>query len=349
MTSDLSTLPKLSFTKKNKKDQNDTKEPKEQKDKKEQKESKRKSEPKNIPNETKTIEIQSSEPTIDSQNIHSEKKNKIGTYASTEFQNWLNTPIQKPKIKRSKKTSDDAFQIFQDFSDRTENEDWKLFFQKLYQGKFPHGYSYRNQTLFFRKRTKIEKLDIQDNSNETMNKVMSFFKVFGGFSNFGQDTNIFDYLVSQTPMIKSWKEIRSKKTKQFYIQKYVDELTQKYQLSSTERKSLLDTIHTGFMIKCIESSDIEFENQKINLIRTIHWLPEQRKFELSYQNRLQKTSRKATAEKVSKNSFFSHWNKFLQHIVVKNKPSNLDDIPTDVSINTEDLTDITTISSFTDS
>lgn len=279
------------------------------------------------------------------------KKNKIGTYASTEFQNWLNTPIQKPKIKRSKKTNDDAFQIFIDFAEKIESEEWKTFFNKLYTGKFPHGYSYRNQTLFFRKRTKIEKLDIQDSSNETMNKVMNFFKNYGGFSNIGEDTNIFDFLVSKTPVYKNWKDIRSKKTKQFFIIKYVDELTEKHQLNVSERKSLLDTIHTGFLLKSIESCDIEFDNQKINNIKTIRWNPNNRKFDLDLINRIQKPTRKSTADKVAKSSFLVHWTKFLQQIVNRNQP---DEIPTDVSIAsvcTDDLTDNTTISvnSFTDS
>jgi hypothetical protein len=278
------------------------------------------------------------------------KKNKIGTYASTEFQNWLNTPIQKPKIKRSKKTNDDAFQIFLDFADKTENEDWKAFFNKLYTGKFPHGYSYRNQTLFFRKRTKIEKLDIQDNSNETMNKVMNFFKNYGGFSILSKDTNIFDFLLSKTPIFQSWKDIRSKKTKQFFINKFVDELTQQYQLNKYEKDNLMDTIHSGFLLKSIESCDIEFDNQKITKIKTIHWNPEKRKFDLEIQNRVQKPTRKNTADRVAKNSFLVHWNKFLVQYV-KDKPQ-LDDIPTDasiISVQTDDLTDTSmSLSSFTD-
>ena len=281
----------------------------------------------------------------------SEKKNKIGTYASTEFQNWLNTPIQKPKMKRSKKTTEDAFQIFLDFSERIDNPEWKTFFHKLYTGKFPHGYSYRNQTLFFRKRTKIEKLDIQDNSNETMNKVITFFKNYGGFSNISENGNIFDYLVSQTPVFKNWKDIRSKKTKQFFIQKYVDEEIEKNNLSASEKRSLLDTIHTGFLLKSIESSDIEFNEQRIMQIKTLKWNENIRKYELQIQNRSQKPSRKSTIEKASKNSFIIHWTKFLHHIIKDKSHAEKDDIPTDVSVMTDDLTDNTSISlsSFTDS
>jgi hypothetical protein len=281
----------------------------------------------------------------------SEKKNKIGTYASTEFQNWLNTPIQKPKMKRSKKTTEDAFQIFLDFSEKIDNPEWKTFFHKLYTGKFPHGYSYRNQTLFFRKRTKIEKLDIQDNSNDTMNKVINFFKNYGGFSNIAENGNIFDYLVSQTPIFKNWKDIRSKKTKQFFIQKYVDEEVEKNQLNQTEKRSLLDTIHTGFLLKSIESSDIDFNEQRIVQIKTLKWNEEERKYELQIQNRSQKPSRKSTIEKASKNSFIIHWTKFLHHIIKDKVQSEKDDIPTDVSVLTDDLTDNTSVSlsSFTDS
>lgn len=268
----------------------------------------------------------------------SEKKSKIGTYASAEFQNWLNTPIQKPKMKRSKRTNDEAYQIFQDFSERIENQEWKAFFQKLYTGKFPHGYSYRNQTLFFRKRTKIEKLDIQDSTNDTLSKVKNFFEIYGGFSNTDDNLNIFDYLVSQIEPYRSWKDIRSKKTKQFFIQKYADDMEIKYNLGLSEKKCLLDMIHTGFLIRAIDSSDIEFEDKKIMNIKTLLWNEERREFELVEYMRNQRVSRKATSEKISKTSYSAHWSKFISQIV-KDKPI-IEDISTDVSM-TEEFTDTT--------
>jgi hypothetical protein len=275
----------------------------------------------------------------------SDKKSKIGTYSSPEFQNWLNTPIQKPKMKRSKRTNDEAYQVFQDFSERMENLEWKAFFLKLYTGKFPHGYSYRNQTLFFRKRTKIEKLDLQDSSNDTLSKVMNFFEIYGGFNNTDDNLNIFDYLVSHIEPYRSWKDIRSKKTKQFFIQKYADDMEVKYHLSLTEKKCLLDTIHTGFLIRSIDSGDIEFEDKKITNIKTLNWLEERRDFVLIENVKNQRMSRKATSEKVSKNSFSAHWTKFLSQII-KDKPF-IDDISTDVSM-ADDLTDTTISFSITE-
>jgi len=272
----------------------------------------------------------------------SENKTKIGTYATTEFQNWLNTPIQKPKIKRSKKTNDDAYQIFQDFSNLVENEEWKLFFQKLYTGKFPHGYSYRNQTLFFRKRTKIEKLDIQDSSITTLNKVMNFFQNYGGFTIIDDNLNIFDYLVSKSETYHHWKDIRSKKTKQFFIQKFADEMALKYNLRLEKKRELLDTIHTGFLLRCIDTTDIVFDERKIIEIKTLKWIEEKNDFELIMETKNNKNSRKSFSEKQNRNSFASHWSRFLSHVV---RDRNVqDDISTDVSLNVEDLTDTTSVS-----
>jgi hypothetical protein len=279
-------------------------------------------------------------------NPRSEKKSKIGSYASAEFQNWLTTPIQKTKMKRSKRMNDEAYQIFQDFSEKVENQEWKAFFQKLYTGKFPHGYSFRNQTLFFRKRTKIEKLDIQDINNETLHKVMNFFQMYGGFTNMDDNLNIFDYLVSQIEPYRSWKEIRSKKTKQFFIQKYVDELGTKYHLTNLEKRCLLDTIHTGFLIRTIDSNDIEFENKKIMNIKTLAWNEYRHEFELVENLKNQRVSRKNTSEKISKNSYSAHWTKFLSHII-KDNPS-MEDISTDVSTIADDLTDTTVSFSITE-
>jgi hypothetical protein len=287
------------------------------------------------PKETVPKEVKSN------RSSNSEKKTKIGTFASAEFKNWLNTPIQKPKIKRSKKTNDDAYQVFQDFSDMVDNPDWKTFFQKLYTGKFPHGYSYRNQTLFFRKRTKIEKLEIIDCNRSMLHKVMNFFTTYGGYSNSDDDLNIFDYMVSQTPNYNSWKDIRSKKSKQFFIMKYIDRLSQTYDLTTVERKRLQDTIHIGFLIKTIDTPDIEFEDNKIMTIKTLSWNPEKREFTVPKISKTAKTNRKPVSEKVCKNSFGAHWVRFISNIV-KDKKNTLDeDISTDVSTAIDDLTDTT--------
>jgi len=285
-------------------------------------------------------------PSSERSNRNSDKKSKIGTYASAEFQNWLSTPIQKTKMKRSKRTNDEAYQIFQDFSEKVENQEWKAFFQKLYTGKFPHGYSFRNQTLFFRKRTKIEKLDIQDVSNETLYKVMNFFEMYGGFTNSDDNLNIFDYLVSQIEPYKSWKDIRSKKTKQFFIHKYVDELTQRHNLSNLEKRYLLDMIHTGFLIRAIDSSDIDFDNKKITNIRTLIWNEETREFNLQETSKTQRMSRKNTAEKISKSSYSAHWTKFLSQIAKER--TVYDDLSTDTSFVVDDLTDTTVSFSISD-
>ncbi len=348
-----STLPKISYQRKNKKnkDENLINDSFSNKETVNKEAVNKESIPSEYTNVTPSFTILTQEESKDIKPKSSEKKNKIGTYASTEFQNWMNTPIQKPKMKRSKKTNEEAFQIFQDFSERCETEEWRNFFEKLYTGKFPHGYSYRNQTLFFRKRTKIEKLDILDNSKDTMNKVMTFFKIYGGFNNYNSDLNIFDYLISQSShYYQNWKDIRSKKTKQFFIQKYVDDISKSNNLSYSEKKSLLDTIHTAFLLKLIDSNDIQFENNKITAIKTLKWNNEKKTFDFFYDYKPQKPSRKATNEKISKNSFLAHWNKFLSNIIQKDKSDkNNDDIVTDVST-TEDLTDITAVSvtSFTD-
>jgi hypothetical protein len=247
----------------------------------------------------------------------SEKKTKIGTYASAEFQNWLATPIQKPKIKRSKKTNDDAYQVFQDFSENVENPDWKAFFQKLYTGKFPHGYSYRNQTIFFRKRTKIEKLEIVDSSRTTLSKVMNFFTMYGGYSSDKDDLNIYDFIISNTSHYESWRDIRSKKTKQFFIQKYIDRLEDIHDLSELEKRLLVDTVHTGLLLKTIDNGDIEFEDNRIVNIKTLNWNEETREFELPIITKT-KAQRKSNNEKIQKNTFLSHWEKFVTHIQ-KNK------------------------------
>jgi hypothetical protein len=271
------------------------------------------------------------------------KKSKIGTFAGAEFQNWLNTPIQKPKIKRTKKTKDDTFQVFQDLSEMITDEQWKSFFVKLSLGKFPHGYSFRNQTIFFRKRTKIEKVEIQDASHDTLYKLMNFFQNYGGFTSDDSNINIFEYLVSQSEDYQSWKDIRSKKTKQFFIQQYVEEIAKTKDLSIHQKRCLLDTIQMGFLLRMIDSSDIEFTDRKIVSIKPLIWNQEKREFEVVGEVKPNRTSRKNVSEKIIKNSYSAYWNRFLNHISKDHKSNPIpDEVSTDVStIVDADLTDTT--------
>jgi hypothetical protein len=269
------------------------------------------------------------------------KKSKIGTFAGAEFQNWLNTPIQKPKVKRTKKSKDDTYQIFQDLSEMVYDVHWKAFFAKLALGRFPHGYSYRNQTIFFRKRTKIEKIEVQDSSYDTLNRLMNFFQNYGGFTSSDDNINIFEYLVSQSENYQQWKDIRSKKTKQFFIQQFVDEISEKKNLTPHQKRCLSDTIHMGFLLRIIDSADIEFQERKIISIKTLVWSDKNNQYELSGDAKPVRISRKTANEKIVKNSYSAHWNRFLTHIT-KEKLNIPDDISTDVStIVDADLTDTT--------
>jgi hypothetical protein len=123
--------------------------------------------------------------------------------------------------------------------------------------------------------------------------------------------------------------------------KYIDRLSQTYDLTTVERKRLQDTIHIGFLIKTIDTPDIEFEDNKIMTIKTLSWNPEKREFTVPKISKTAKTNRKPVSEKVCKNSFGAHWVRFISNIV-KDKKNTLDeDISTDVSTAIDDLTDTT--------
>ena len=181
-----------------------------------------------------------------------------------------------------------------------------------------------------------------------MSKVMNFFQIYGGFENSDDNLNIFDYLISKSDSYSQWKDIRSKKTKQFFIQKYADELTKVHNLSVIERRCLLDTIHIGFLMRFIDTSDIVFENRKIIDIKTLKWVEPKRDFELVADWKNVKLSRKNGTEKQNRNSFAAHWSRFLSQMV-KEKQPEVEDL-TDVSVSTisnilEDYTDLTSLTS----
>lgn len=245
-------------------------------------------------------------------------KNKIGTYASStiDIQNWLNTPIQSNKPKRTKKSKELDNGIFLELHDIVEDNDWKNLFQNAYRGKFPSGFTFSNHILSCKKKkNKIEKIEIYDSDIQTLQNVQYFFTSNGGFTAQDDNGDVLEFLNSCGPCYDSWTQIRGKKKKDFYIGKYIEYLCKRYELNDEERIQLHNQLIIGCAIKSIDSENIKLENNEIVDINNLIWDKTTRTFSVDGSPKNKKVSRKkVTTDKLPKSCYLSQWISYVQKI-----------------------------------
>jgi len=242
------------------------------------------------------------------------KNNKIGSYshANVEIQNWLSTPINNNKVKRTKKAKEQESSVFTFLAELTKDKSWKHILTNAAKSKFPSGFSFNGSSLLYKKKSKSDKLDIVKADATTLQQVMDFFTKYGGYVNPDEHIPIFEYLASNVENYSSWSQIRGKKKKDYFLSRYIDSLTKEYQLSKSEAMNLHDLIYIGCAIKSIDNPNIEFENTKIIHINNLIWNSKTRTFSIDGTPKIKKVSRKKSgSDKVPKDSYMYSWYKFI--------------------------------------
>jgi hypothetical protein len=113
----------------------------------------------------------------------------------------------------------------------------------------------------------------------------------------------------------SWSQIRGKKKKDFFINRYIDYLSNKYNLTLEEKRNLHDQVHFGYCLKIIDTNNITLKDMEITDIDNLIWDEEKRKFELNGEPKYKKSSRKRTLnEPIPKNSSLYMWLKYVSKI-----------------------------------
>lgn len=230
---------------------------------------------------------------------------KIGDYSTIDINDLFSAPIKQTKQKRAKKTKDVVHSVFSQMAEITTDPQWKILFTKASCGKFPQGFTCKNSVLYFRKKNKVEKLDISGEMENVLPQTMKFFRIYGGYSNQDEFINIFEYLMNNKVYYENWKDIRSKNTKEFFIDMYIDELIEKFDLTKIEVDQLKDNLNLGFSTKMIDSKNVIFENMKIKNITNLQWDTKSRKFIIDGTPKYKTSTRKKQI--VKKDSYLYGW------------------------------------------
>lgn len=234
-------------------------------------------------------------------------------------------PIEIEK-KRKKTLKPILHPIFEKCADLTDDKFWQTIFMDCARGKFPRGFSYKNNLITYRKANKMSRLDISNSPSEVFIATIDFFNKSTGMMSV-QDRKKMKKLEEEKLLEKmskttdiTWKDVKTEKMKDILIAEFIEFLTEKLELAEEEKKELITTINKGFMLKYFTASNIYMENGRIYEIDGLICDEKTREISIDpvYTNR--KVVRQFTGLGIEKNDnkpqidFLEIWGKYLSSL-----------------------------------
>lgn len=280
---------------------------------------------------------QSSAPTnINSTKIDESKKIK---FCNTSL---LNPPIltristEETKIKKSKAKINVIYPIFEKCSMLTTDEFWIDLFTKASLGKFKRGFSFKDNYLISNKNK--DKIYLDSDPVSAFNQCIYFFKIKAGIQSETDkimDRKILESKIAETQknIQYTWSDFKKNKTKELFINEYINVLVNKYNLNETEKLQLKHTINYGLVMGCFGSHNINFIDTHIENIEGLLYNRESKLFSISPQyppkkRVISKSVKKSNVVPLFCGKYISiteKWNKFLQHFDDKSNKHNFNE------------------------
>jgi len=161
--------------------------------------------------------------------------------------------------------------IFDKCTQYTNDPFWKAELGRASRGIFMTGFSYRDGYLHHKKKNKNKPISkyISDDPATATEEFISFMNSVGKYS----DTQMVDMdkraqiwhsqPASNEP--RQWTQVPEKSRKD-YVERFTEETSKTYGLTSKQTKSLKDTIHIGIVLGCYTKDNIKVIGNKIESI-----------------------------------------------------------------------------------
>ena len=195
---------------------------------------------------------------------------------------------EKPPSIQSTPSRKVSFPIFNECAQYTLDPYWQHIFEECAKGKFPRGCSIDSEGVFMYFKNK--------NGNTTSFRVKGdpevlFMELKQQFLDSLGLKSKNDHLVIQeefNSMCKdlqesykcTWDKIKGKKMKDPIVRKYIIKLKEEYELDKAETTQLAQILKLGFLFNWIGNNQIEYEDQQIINIKSLHFDEETRLFDL---------------------------------------------------------------------
>ncbi len=215
--------------------------------------------------------------------------------------------------------------IFEECAKMTDDDYWKSIYNNCSKGKFPRGFSFKNNVLMHKKGSKVSTLQLDNCKTDTFISTRKFFQFTGGIMSVSDRKLLEDMEEDRLTELSNkeitWKDIRLEKHKEMLILEYVNDMTKNYSLSDIEKKELTTVIKKGLMLKYFNGNDIIVKDKKIINIKGLIKNKETGLFDIDAKyikySETYSDSLGLDTDKDEVVEFLNHWNKFLESLTLK--------------------------------
>lgn len=259
---------------------------------------------------------------------------KAGSYAisTVSAESWLRAPINQPrgKVRKSKTIKQVLHPIFSECSRITADPFWIDLFTGASYGKMPRNFSYKDNTLIFKRTAKPITTPLPQNPYEAISVCMEFLRRHGGIVSDIDQKVAREEQVARAEMeaaldIKDagWNDY-PKKVREALVELYISDCTQEHNLVAREERQLRHTIKVNVALGYFNGANINVSNRQINKIEGLIFDEESRVFTVdsSLQPKLPRPSRSKegstsldhAAKKDTIPNFSLKWCKYLEEV-----------------------------------
>ena len=222
--------------------------------------------------------------------------------------------------------------IFEQCASLTEDKFWIATFMDCARGKFPRGFSFRNDLLTYKKANKAQRLEVSDSPSEAFTSIIEFFQKVGGIMSVldrqmlqkNEDEKLVEKMAQRID--SEWKDIKIEKMKDILINEFIVDVAEKMEMDENEIKELTTTVKKGIMLKYFGRDNIKMENGKIVAIEGLIYNEKTKEYEIDKSYITKRSGRKVIGlgieeapHQKSKNTlnFLELWEKFLEQLESK--------------------------------
>ena len=209
-----------------------------------------------------------------------------------------------------------VYPIFLECCQYTEDTFWESIFTDLAYGKPPYGtYISKGFLCCTHKKKdfsyKIEKKDAKKIYQEVYNILNKKLGILSHKDKVSKRKLFNEMEKSLKSELDSWNNIKKKNTRELMIELYVTRMKEKHSLTIKQSRYLLSILFTALIFKVIKSSDIVYENGKVQSISGIDFLNKK----IIIEKDLYDLEISFSEEIVNNKKLMSeNWNKFIKEL-----------------------------------
>lgn len=269
---------------------------------------------------------------------------KVGTYAvsTIALRPWM--AIETPTAPvEGKKRSVIKHPVFAECAQLIDDPFWKQTFENAARDRFPRGFTYRNQILVYKIKSKSHTLQMPQTAFEALPLCVDFMKKIGKLRSEAdreQDRMEMEekFALQNSLENSEWKDIKRKKVKALLLSTWINSTAQQYQMNSKQTEYFHVIVNIGFALGYLRKEDITFREGRIQSITGLHFNEKTKRvsIEPSRQPHIKKSTKNSSMDcnNTRKKGYLELWKQLLEHIaqrLEKKKPKTgqLLDLPHD--------------------